>query len=903
MTPPDIILDLSRPLSDLQFNTTAPDNREQLLQKDAKEQIEKLIDVFHHQAKNIQHKNYDEFNPQRSNNTIFIHGERGAGKTTFLRATLNYYNNQKHQEVKVRPIPLIDPTLIETHQHILVDIITKFVRLFDSELKCCQDEKKYQQFRSRLDEMAEGLQLLNTKDQNKLGHSDAAWFLDRALNKATSGQDLERRFHQLLDTMSEILGVDLFLIAIDDVDTQTSKADEVLEVLRCYLTHPKLVVLISGDLKLYSHIIRSKKDKELQENSIRRRDENNKDELVCHLEQQYLTKVLPIEQRIQLKKLDELSKKNKIYVKHQKIKKILENDFNLEIRKLIKTILSDALNIRNEHLQFHLDFILSQPVRTVLQLLKTMIDGATNTDKQTKKETEKWLNITFHPIDFKKAIYQNFIGSLVDEDLKLDNLAQFQPHINSIGYELFKVLHEHGELETGFYARPDSSYDQSGYNATKLYLSATMATQLSSQTGESSISNALKLMMSSGASANIFQTYVTNNLKDSCNEHDYLNYIGLSRNENNITSLCSHFSPIVLDQYNPNNSSNKNSIKKGILSGVIRTPRSMGASTRTKFEKFLKYFQINEGIRIKTLSSLRNNHESFKDNDDLKNYIAAKAVLFSSHCVIAITEGRDYISAYGLLAAIAELLDTNKSKKENIILRKLHNLTNLNTYSYPMFLKGQDTGSEDTNDDNEDDSEKTFLDSDDFSCLMKKWVENTPKSDFSSLLIGKIWTRIHYTLNQISESARGKITYNTNDKNDIVLGVLFSRFIWSIINSSLIEECRYSKGIDEKFIKSINNAKNTNESPRELIKNIDSLTKNQIDWGQSLPLTYSLVSCPLLWPFLGEYKNGKGEESKDLFDKIKLILNDDETFEKIAEHSEPSKLKISALPIMGCFKD
>lgn len=69
----------------------------------------------------------------------------------------------------------------------------------------------------------------------------------------------------------------------------------------------------------------------------------------------------------------------------------------------------------------------------------------------------------------------------MDEELKLDNISEFSPHINSIGYELFHILLKHGELETGFYARPDSSYDQSGYNAAKLYLSATIAAQFDFQ--------------------------------------------------------------------------------------------------------------------------------------------------------------------------------------------------------------------------------------------------------------------------------------------------------------------------------------------------------------------------------------------------------------------------------------
>ena len=196
---------------------------------------------------------------QRHNNTIFINGQRGAGKTTFLQTILNDHSQLNSQ--KILPVAFIDPTLIETHQHILVEVVAKFCHLVDEKLKCCSDEKKYNSFHESLENMAEGLQLLRVNDNGN--NNDSSWYLTKAIKKATSGQNLERRFHELIETVSSILDVNLFLIAIDDVDTKTSKAYEVLEVIRCYLTHPKLATLISGDLALYSYIVRNKKTQEL----------------------------------------------------------------------------------------------------------------------------------------------------------------------------------------------------------------------------------------------------------------------------------------------------------------------------------------------------------------------------------------------------------------------------------------------------------------------------------------------------------------------------------------------------------------------------------------------------------------------------------------------------------------
>lgn len=876
MTSANIVIDLEKSLHSIYFD----DDKGSFLQIKAFEKVKILIETFYAQSIDADKNRYDEFNPQHSNNTIFIHGERGAGKTTFLKTVLNHYRNKNHELIKVCPIPVIDPTLIETHQHILVDIVTKLVRLVNGKLKCCQDEENYHKFRNKLEQMAEGLQLLNTKEKYNQDYSDAAWFLDRALNKATSGQDLERCFHKFIDTILEILGEDLFLISIDDVDTQTNKASEVLEVLRCYLTHPKLIVLISGDLRLYSNIVRNKKQKELHE-EINNEADNTK-ELVNHLEQQYLSKILPVNQRVQLKSLYELSEQNTIRIKDRG-----------EIKDIIHDIIFDSLHIRREHTQSHLKFILQQPVRSVLQIIKTIFDSEKDGDKFE------------YPSVFKKIVFQNFIGNLVDEKVELDNLSSFQPHVNSIGHELFKTLSKHGELETGFYARPDSSYDKSGYNATKLYFSTIIANQLS---GKQGISNALKLMMSGGASSNIFQTYVSNNINSSFNEYDYLNYIGLSRNENNITSLCAHFSPIILSQYHPSNIGKNSLIKKGIVSGIIRTPRQTRKETINQIDAFLDKYDINNKRRISTLSSLRDYHENDK-SFDIKNYIAAKTILFSSHSIITTTEGRDYISAYGLIAAIAEILEIKNGDYDKITA-KIYNLTNISNYTYPKFISGQNIlgSDEDSSNDNEEPftvevgDETETKNSIILNSFIKSWVHNIPTLNASSLLIGKIWSRMHYALNQVSETARGKVTYSEGESYDIVIGVIFSRFIWAIINSFLIEECRYSKTIDEELTKPISKAKNTNESPKALLINIQAL--EEVDWKKDLPLTYSLISCPLLWPFLGAYKNKKGENRLDLFDEIKKLLSDFEAFgefEAITKNIEASQLKISALPIMGCF--
>ena len=887
-TKPEIIIDLSQPLSSLLSSSKNSDDSHPILQEDAAQRIEKLLTNFHEQAKNHTKNQYDEFNPVRCNNTIFIDGERGAGKTTFLYSILQKYKSEKkNNNLNICPLPLIDPTLVETHQHILIEIVTKFVRQLNKKLKFCQDESKYQQFREHLDVMAEGLQLLNKKDISMKEPTDSSWFLEKALNKATNGQDLERHFHQFLDIISDMHDIDLFLIAIDDVDTQTTKADEVLEVIRCYLTHPKLVILLSGDLKLYSHIVRNNKHTELNEQKNQKND--TAEALIGHLEQQYLAKILPVEQRIQLKKLDELSEKYEVKIKHSNLSKEKNDGVEnpIEIRELISTIFSQALYFRKEHLKSHLDFLLSQPVRSVLQLLKTMLDAIDHSKE----------NNSYQASTLKNAIYQSFIGDLVNENLKLENLTQAEPHINSIGYELFKLIYQHRDLETGFYSRPDSSYDQSGYNAAKIYLSASIASLFTSSSNLKSLSQALKIILSTGIVSNVYQTYVANKLESNNSEKNYLDYIGLSRNESDMHSLASHISPIVLHDRNDG---------KAIHSGIIRTTRYMDEK-KSQFKSFLSESKTyNEDDRIKTLSALEK--KEYVESKDYRNIFSTQAILFSAHSAATSNEGRDYISIYSLLSAIAEFIENGDNNIQKLITLK--------NYIYPTFLSGKTKGEEDSIDEDnipDEISEDHSLDT--FTKSIIYWQQKNTSEDFSSkfssLLIGKVASRIIYSLNKVSEDARKKVTYTGGRKDDIVLGTAFSRFIWAIINSTLIEEFRYSINIDEEELPKLYKAKNTNTSPIELIKNINSIG-NDFIWKEKLPLTYSLITCPLLWPFLGQYTNSKGENKNDLFETINRLIESDKnvgaskdnsalSFKDVAENSEPSKLTISALAIVGCF--
>ncbi|MFJ5408286.1 P-loop NTPase fold protein [Pectobacterium punjabense] len=258
----EIIIDLDN----IHYMNDYSDNT--MLQQSAKKKLDILLNDFliYLEKDPIDKKNNCQENNQlnklqRRNNTIFVNGQRGTGKTTFLNAMLDFYSTNENN-TGICPLAFIDPTLIETHQNIIVDIVVKFKQLHDKKIKYCRDQEQYNDLNKQLEQMAEGLRLLGEQKNNHNKHDDS-WFLSQALKSSKSGQYLEERFHQFIDKIANALNKKLFIIAIDDVDTNTEKAYETLENIRRYLSHPKIVVVISGDVTLYNYIVKNRKTIEL----------------------------------------------------------------------------------------------------------------------------------------------------------------------------------------------------------------------------------------------------------------------------------------------------------------------------------------------------------------------------------------------------------------------------------------------------------------------------------------------------------------------------------------------------------------------------------------------------------------------------------------------------------------
>ncbi|MCY1644030.1 hypothetical protein [Methylorubrum sp. SL192] len=287
--------------------------------------------------------------PYRRHEAILVSARRGDGKTTFLTDVLRLiqegtsayrpYVLKRKADDKVAALyslGIVDPTLIESKQNIVVIVIEKIKVAVDQAYRRNESAKKgaYEDFKRALRELAAGLTLLDGIGDSTLygkDWADADYVLDRGLEKARSAGGFERAFHHYVRAACSFIDADAFVLAIDDVDTSFDKGWPVLEALRKYLATSRLKVILAGDLRLYNLLVRQQQWKQITKEfldveqkifSIEREmggSGSYADQLVKMvdvLQDQYLVKIVRPENRIELPPLLQLANQSNEFKFH-----------------------------------------------------------------------------------------------------------------------------------------------------------------------------------------------------------------------------------------------------------------------------------------------------------------------------------------------------------------------------------------------------------------------------------------------------------------------------------------------------------------------------------------------------------------------------------------------------------
>lgn len=243
----------------------------------------------------------------RVHNTISIFGDRGTGKTSFIRSLFDEIEKRCNGKDEVMILGLIDPTLMEEKAHIfllIISLINDRVNKVIEEGTCEPGGEAYKQrmdWNACVKKLAKGLPSLDKvgNDYNNTSWQDDEFIMRKGLDDIMAAYQLEENFHKMVDMALKILGKKAFVVAFDDIDINMEKGWRVLETIRKYLTTPKIISLLSGNMYLYNLNVRGQQWEQFGTRllSKERRDYHT---LVNQLENQYMLKVFKAENRLHL---------------------------------------------------------------------------------------------------------------------------------------------------------------------------------------------------------------------------------------------------------------------------------------------------------------------------------------------------------------------------------------------------------------------------------------------------------------------------------------------------------------------------------------------------------------------------------------------------------------------------
>ncbi|HIE6600468.1 TPA: antiviral RADAR system adenosine triphosphatase RdrA [Proteus mirabilis] len=302
----EIILNLDLPEYQEDFYST-DENAEQngLWQQTANKSLTRFLKKMGENAKKYK-KNHIGINESEPNlnsyqHAIFISGARGTGKTVFLRNAKKawefYCEKQKTNIPTLHFIDAIDPTLLNINDRFSEVIIASVYASVDKKLKHpdIKQEKK-DRFYNSLKTLSSAL--------GKSSEFDEYRGIDR-IQKYRSGIHIERYFHQFLIASVDLLGCDALVLPIDDVDMKIDNAFGVLDDIRCLLSCPLILPLVSGDDEMYRHITTMKFEESLAKNTSASNFTEGKN-MAESLSTAYLTKIFPNNDRIRLIPINQL---------------------------------------------------------------------------------------------------------------------------------------------------------------------------------------------------------------------------------------------------------------------------------------------------------------------------------------------------------------------------------------------------------------------------------------------------------------------------------------------------------------------------------------------------------------------------------------------------------------------
>lgn len=720
-------------------------------------------------------------NKERFHDTISILGSRGSGKTSFLLSILKYYRLKS----EVETIDVIDPTLIEEKGHIFLTIISQIKHCVDSKIDNWNSENSNcsikQIWRDRLNDLALGIPSIDgiSKGFSDTSWQDAEYIMDRGLKSVGSARKLQENFDRFVELSLQILGKKMFIIALDDIDIDFCKGWPVLETIRKYLTTPRITILLSGDIKLFSKAIRKQQWKNFGKALLKNEGEiltkiSEYNDHVTEMEGQYLQKVMHPERRVRLKTIKEMVEleRRSIWIISQGNRNVMPVDLYYE-----KDIL-ETYGIRNRYeAEAYSSALMSLPLRTQIQFW-------------SKFKKRKDYDIT-----------DIFLSDLYEKQVHVD-LILSSP--KTITIEAVKLLLQEKKMVQHYQLQP-TSVDVSLNNCLMALAF------LYSQRVEKYPALIFDYFIRLGYIRNIARDINYNS-----NEHSMMTEAFML----SIEGLCEH-AELYQDKVLRDVVGNITAYVRAYLNiGNVNERCSRGTmplrglASKAKQGKEDRIGRIDFELDKKDISSI----------ERVLAYIPISIIQSPKSPTLVI------YSVYTLLGTIGELILRNQYKD---LVNGLNELSQIRTYYTPTFdgvrpfLSDQETTSEDGGDESLVSGEEDGLY--ELEKSISIWIRKYPQRVITPHLLGKISTRFYNALGNIDESY---VADNLGDHMQIR--------IVALMNAILVEDVR--ENTDGKIILNLNNVRTSDKYFIDNLRRVNREDRKFLDklylskWLLSCPL-------------------------------------------------------------------
>lgn len=194
----------------------------------------------------------DDYGVSAPHNVICVSGARGTGKTSVLITIADELRKLEGALVA----DTIYPDQLDPRYPILPVAVHAIERALASQVPdaWAQAEKRPG---GRYRDPLWSLSIPETFDVVSRDSLNAGEWNRKIFDLMSSPVDSVRDFRRWLNETLDAVGLDLVVITIDDADIAIEKAEEVIDLLRTYLTDPRIVSIVATDLKSLERRLRN----------------------------------------------------------------------------------------------------------------------------------------------------------------------------------------------------------------------------------------------------------------------------------------------------------------------------------------------------------------------------------------------------------------------------------------------------------------------------------------------------------------------------------------------------------------------------------------------------------------------------------------------------------------------